>query len=71
MRYKAMSLRLPVELAANFEAVARTDGVTLSEAARDAIAKHIEDRRADPVFQQRLKEEMERNQAALRRLLDQ
>ena len=70
MHYKAMTLRLPEELATNLAAVARTDGVTISEAARVAVDKHIEDRRADPVFQERLKKELERNQPILQRLLD-
>jgi hypothetical protein len=70
MRYKAMSLRLPEELATNLAAVARTDGVTISDAIRDAVDKHIEARRADPDFQQRLKKELERDQAILERLLD-
>lgn len=69
MRYKAMSLRLPEELATNLAAVARTDGVTISDAIRDAVDKHIEARRADPAFQQRLKKELERDQAILERLL--
>ena len=70
MRYKAMSLRLPEELATNLSAVARTDDVTISSAVREAIEKHIESRRADPAFQERLKKELARDQEILKRLLD-
>ena len=70
MRYKAMSLRLPEEMATNLAAVARTDGVNISDAIRDAIEKHIEARRADPDFQKRLRKELERDQAILERLLE-
>jgi predicted DNA-binding protein len=51
-----MSLRLPADLAAELAAVARADGMTISDAVREAVGKHIGERRADPDFQERLKE---------------
>lgn len=68
MTNKAMTLRVGQEQAEELEAVARVDGVPISEAIRDAITKHIEERRNDPEFQTRLKASLERNQEILRKL---
>jgi post-segregation antitoxin (ccd killing protein) len=68
MSQKAMSLRLAEDQAAELAAVARTDGMPISEAVREAIAKHIADRKADAEFQQRLKALLEADQKALERL---
>jgi post-segregation antitoxin (ccd killing protein) len=65
---KAMSLRLPSELAAELSAVARAEGVPISDVVRTAIGKHIATRRADEIFQVRLKEQMEEDRKALERL---
>ena len=37
-----MTLRLPVEQADALEAVARAEGISVSDAVREAIAEHIE-----------------------------
>jgi hypothetical protein len=66
--HKAMSLRLAGEQAAELSAVARTDEMPVSEAVREAIDKHIADRKADPVFQKRLKAILEADQKTLERL---
>jgi len=68
MAGKAMTIRFDEEQAEQLEAVARVDGVPISEAIRDAIAKHIEERRQDREFQARLKASLERNQEILRKL---
>lgn len=68
MRGKATTLRLEEEQAEQLETVARVDGVPISEAIRDAIAKHIEERRNDTEFQARLKASLERNREILRKL---
>jgi hypothetical protein len=68
MGNKAMTLRVEEEQAEQLEAVARVDGVPISEAIRDAIARHIDERRNDAEFQARLKESLERNQEILRKL---
>jgi predicted DNA-binding protein len=65
---KATTLRLGKELAEDLETVAQVDGVPISEAIRDAITKHIEERRQDADFQARLKASLERNQEILRKL---
>lgn len=68
MTQRAMSLRLPEDQAAEIAAVARTDGMPISEAVREAIEKHIADRKGDPVFQDRLKALLEADQKTLKRL---
>jgi predicted DNA-binding protein len=65
---KATSLRLSPELAAELSAVARADGVPISDVVRAAIGKHIATRRADDDFQTRLKEQMEEDRKVLERL---
>lgn len=65
---KAMTLRLPSEQADALELVADVDGVSMSEAVRDAIESHIENRRSDEGFQQRLADSMERHKRILERL---
>ncbi|HEX6602867.1 MAG TPA: ribbon-helix-helix protein, CopG family [Solirubrobacterales bacterium] len=68
MATKATSLRLPEQMAAELAAVARADGMPVSEAVRIAIEKHIAERRADREFQERLKRLLEEEQKVLKRL---
>lgn len=65
---KTMTLRLDDELATDLEAMARVDGVSVSEAIRVAIAERIEARRADKQFQARLRRMMAESQRAFERL---
>lgn len=65
---KAMTLRLQDELARELEIVARIDAVSVSDAVREAIAKHVATRRSDQAFQERLDKFMSENQAILERL---
>lgn len=68
MASKATSLRLPGPMAAELTAVARADGMPVSEAVRKAIEKYIAERRADKDFQERLKLLLEEDQKVLKRL---
>jgi Arc/MetJ-type ribon-helix-helix transcriptional regulator len=68
MPTKVTTLRLPDYMAAELSAVARADGVSVSEVVRDSIAKHIAERRADEGFQKRLKLLLEEDQKVLKRL---
>jgi len=70
MATKITTLRLPEFMAAELSAVARADGVAVSEVVRDAIAKHIADRRSDKDFQKRLKLLLEEDQKVLKRLAE-
>lgn len=68
MNVKITTLRLAAELADELAAVARADGMTISDVVREALGKHIAERRADPDFQERLKERMEETRAVMERL---
>jgi predicted DNA-binding protein len=70
MDRKAMTLRLSQEQAAALEAVAQADGVPVAEAVRAAIDEHIERRRKDRAFQDRLRASLERNRRILEKLAD-
>ena len=65
---KAFTMRLPGDKAAELEAVARADGVPVSEAVRDAIDHHIDARRKDKKFQARLSKLIEDDKRVLDRL---
>jgi predicted DNA-binding protein len=68
MTTKITSLRLTERMAAEITAVARADNMPVSEAVREAIEKHIAERRADEQFQKRLKKLLEEDQEVLKRL---
>jgi antitoxin component of RelBE/YafQ-DinJ toxin-antitoxin module len=65
---KAMSLRLDQALAAELSAVARADEMTISDAVREAVTKHIAERRVDPDFQKSLKRRLEEDRRVLEQL---
>jgi hypothetical protein len=68
MSRKNMTLRLSAEQAAELEAVARAEGVSVSDAVREAIAEHIERKRNDKAFRERLRAVMDRDREILERL---
>jgi predicted DNA-binding protein len=70
MAIKALSIRLTEEVAAELAAVARTDDMPVAEAVREAIQRHIEARRSDHDFQERLKKRLEEDQEVLKRLAE-
>ena len=63
-----MTVRLSVEQAGELEAVAQVEGAPVSEEIRKAIAAHIEAKKQDAEFQERLRRSLERNQAILKKL---
>ena len=65
---KAMTLRLPRGQAAQLSAVAAADGVSVSDAVRAAIDAHIDARRADSAFQERLRRNLQDQREILERL---
>jgi predicted DNA-binding protein len=67
---KATSLRLSPELAAELKAVARAQGVTISELVRAALSNHIASVRGDDHFQARLREQMEKDRELMERLVE-
>ena len=68
MTTRARTLRLTVEEAEALEAIAGVDEVSINEEIRRAIAAHIEARRRDSAFQERLQASMTRNKEILERL---
>jgi hypothetical protein len=65
---KTMTLRLDDERAATLELVARADDQTLTDAVRTAIDEHIEQRRRDKDFIERLRKRHEEDAALYERL---
>jgi len=65
---KTMTLRLDDERAATLELIARADDQTLTDAVRAAIDAHIEQRRNDQAFKERLAKRHEEEQALYERL---
>lgn len=68
METRAMTLRLDPQQAAELEAVARADEAKVSDVVRTAIRSHIEARRRDRAFQERIRRMMQEEQEVLRRL---
>ena len=60
-----MTIRLPADQAEELNTVAAVDGVPISEVIRTAIAGHIEGRKCDEVFQDGLRQRIERAQQML------
>jgi predicted DNA-binding protein len=65
---KVTTIRQSAEQAAELEAIARVDGVPVAEVIRTAIAEHIEVRRNDPAFRDRLQRRLEEDQVILQKL---
>jgi predicted transcriptional regulator len=65
---KTMTLRLDDERAAILEMMARAEDKTLTDAVRAAIDEHIETRRKDQAFMERLKQRHERERELFERL---
>ena len=68
MARKNMTLRLSTEQAGELEAVARAEGISVSDAVREAITEHIERKRKNKAFRDRLRAVMERDREILERL---
>jgi post-segregation antitoxin (ccd killing protein) len=68
MSQKNMTLRLSAEQAAELEVVARAEGISVSDAVREAIAEHIERKRTDAAFRERLRTVVARDREILERL---
>lgn len=65
---KAMSLRLPAELAADVSLVARADEMHISEVMRLAAEQYVAARVKDEDFQERLGAFLEKDRKAVERL---
>lgn len=65
---KHLTVRLPDDLAAEAEAVARAEGISLNETIKDALADAVERRRKDPAFKKRLRQIIDQDRELLERL---
>jgi hypothetical protein len=65
-----MTLRLTDEQAATLDLVARADDQTVTEAVRTAIDAHIEGRRRDKDFKERLRRRHEEERELYKRLAE-
>jgi hypothetical protein len=65
---KSMTLRLDDERAAMLELIARADDQTVTEAVRTAIDAHIEERRKDDQFRERLRRRHQEERVLYERL---
>ena len=63
-----MTVRLPDELAADAEALARVEGKSVNELVKDALTDTVEQRRRDPKFKARLRQIIEEDRELLERL---
>ena len=65
---KNLTVRLPEQLAADAEALARVEGQSLNETIKQALESAIERRRKDPKFQARLRTIIDEDRELLERL---
>ncbi|MFZ4515713.1 MAG: toxin-antitoxin system HicB family antitoxin [Acidimicrobiia bacterium] len=65
---KNFTVRLPDELAADAEALARVEGQSLNETIKQALTESIERRRKDPKFKARIRKIIEEDREILDRL---
>ncbi len=65
---KNLTVRLPEQLAADVESLARVEGQSLNETIKQALEAAIERRRKDPKFQARLRMIIDEDRELLERL---
>jgi len=65
---KNITVRLPDDLAADAEALARVEGVSLNETVKRSLAATVAQRRTDPEFKARVIKIIEEDRELLERL---
>lgn len=65
---KHLTVRLPDDLAAEAEAVARAEGISLNETIKEAVVEAVDRRRRDPAFKKRLRQIIDQDGELLERL---
>ena len=63
-----MTVRLPDDLAADAEALARVEGKSVNELVKEALGGTVERRRRDPKFKARISQIVEEDRQLLERL---
>ncbi len=67
---KNLTVRLDDQLAADMEAVARAEGLSINETIKQALRESIDKRRQDPEFKSRLRRIIEEDRELLERLAE-
>jgi predicted DNA-binding protein len=70
MPNKAISVRLPDEMADELAAISRVQDTHISEVIREAIENHLVTRRTDKKFQQLVKKRLEEDRQLLERFAE-
>ena len=70
MDRRAYTVRIPADEAADLEAVAAAEGLSVSEEIRLAIADRVAAKRKDKAFRARVRALIEQNQRVLERLAE-
>ncbi|MGN6277059.1 MAG: ribbon-helix-helix protein, CopG family [Solirubrobacterales bacterium] len=70
MANKAISVRLPDEMAEELAAISRAQDIPISEVIREAIENHIITRRSDKNFHQLIKRRLEEDRKLLERFAE-
>lgn len=65
---KNMTVRLPDDLAADTEALARVEGKSVNETIKDALTDAVQQRRRDPKFKARVRQIIQEDRELLERL---
>jgi metal-responsive CopG/Arc/MetJ family transcriptional regulator len=65
---RAISVRIPDEMAVDLDQIARISGISVSEVVREAICSYLSACRTDERFQARLREQLEKDREALERM---
>jgi len=65
---KNITVRLPDDLAADAEALARVEGKSLNETVKESLASTVAQRRRDPEFKARVARIIEQDRELLERL---
>jgi hypothetical protein len=63
-----LTIRLPDDVAADAEALARVEGTSLNETVRQSLVEAVERRRKNPAFKARLAKIIEEDRELLERL---
>jgi len=65
---KNLTVRLPDDLAADAEALARVEGKSVNETIKDALTDAVENKRRDPKFRARVRQIIAEDRELLERL---
>jgi hypothetical protein len=65
---KNLTVRLPEDLAADTEALARVEGKSVNETIKDALTEAVERKGRDPKFKARVRQIIEEDRKLLKRL---